>query len=179
MKTPKLIQIKTKRYVLFFNTLFDFYKSDIEVIIDGKVYKNENIKNLKAEWCVKNRILRTKDFSVKKDGEEIYGFHDNIYELWASYSELTFIESLFEKNILRYRIQNEKNYSLIVEIFKALKNYNKKKRKAKIENIRELAKLEFKNGNYSKSYKYYSKLKRYCVLNEIEKRKLEYCKKNI
>ncbi len=57
-----------------------------------------------SDWCTNNRIRRTRDFELVRDGRTLFKFHDGPDELFAAYSELPFAARLRGERIIRYRI---------------------------------------------------------------------------
>ena len=121
------IFIKTKRYSKFFTHLLTEYQTNVQILIDGKEYKDSDIKYLKEEWCTNKKIRNTRDFLLKKEGDEIVGFHDYPEQTWIANSENAFINVLIEKQIIR--IDNPKTGSeksnFIKNIIKKILKSNK------------------------------------------------------
>ncbi len=101
----KYIQIKTRRYSTLIKHIFEKYKhEDIDIFIDSGHYKSEDIPEISKNLCTNHMLKHTIDFSVYKDGEMLFGFHDHPDEFRANISELEFIKKLAAKKIIRYRV---------------------------------------------------------------------------
>jgi len=178
MATPKLIQISTRKYSAFFKSLFEHYNSNVLVRIDAKVYENDEIDQLR-EWLSKTKILNTLNFELIRNGETIFAFHDHPGELWASYSELSFVKSLEEKNILKYRIQEEIDAGFIKGIYRFITSGIKKRRERRIFTLMEKANSQFRDKNYSAALKSYMTLGKYRTLDPEQERRVTYCRKSV
>lgn len=56
------------------------------------------------DWCTNNAIKRTIDFTLKKDGVGLFGFHDTPDDFWAALSEHPFVERLAVEKIIKYKV---------------------------------------------------------------------------
>ncbi|HTH50034.1 MAG TPA: hypothetical protein VMB21_21150 [Candidatus Limnocylindria bacterium] len=100
-----LITIETTRYSEFFRRLLTEYADHVSIEIEGKQYGAGDIPRLLKEWCTNSKICRTRDFTLRQKGVDLFGFHDHPDELWAALSERAFVERLEAKRILRCRLQ--------------------------------------------------------------------------
>ena len=100
----ELIWISTRRYSEFFRRLLEHYGSAASVRIDRKTFGSAEIPSLLASWCTNAAIKATRDFTLSRDGRELFGFHDSPDQLWAVPSEISFCEALRREKILRFRI---------------------------------------------------------------------------
>jgi hypothetical protein len=99
------IWIKTRRHSEFLKRIFAEYNKNVEIEIDGQHYTEKDIPHLLNEWCTNHSIRGTIDFSLKRDGIILFGFHDTPDDFWAAMSERPFIEKAASKKIIRYRIR--------------------------------------------------------------------------
>jgi hypothetical protein len=99
-----IIWIKTHKYSTLLRRIFEEYKKNAEIYIEGHRYSEYDIPQLLDNWCTNRIITRTINFSLKKDGMELFGFHDTPDEFWAAMSERPFVERLASERIIRYRI---------------------------------------------------------------------------
>jgi hypothetical protein len=104
MKKAKFISIETTRYSEFFRRLLQEYGPTSHVTIDGKVFDETQFPRLIEEWCINDRIKRTKDFRLLRDKTALFGFHDSPSELWATHTELPFLERMAAEKLVRFRI---------------------------------------------------------------------------
>lgn len=107
----RLISIETKKFKTFFKLLAEEYREDVDVEIDGRKYTEKDYDWLISNWCTKKALKRTINFTMKKDGKKIFGFHDSPDEMWAAFSELDFIKRLRRDGILKYWIDEWENPS--------------------------------------------------------------------
>lgn len=99
---PKLVAVKTTRYSQFFRHVFDEYADeDIVVKIDGKKYRASEIPSLVQNWCTNTKIKSTRDFCLWRGKNELFSFHDHPEELFASVSELPFLNRLVSERLIR------------------------------------------------------------------------------
>ena len=103
MKNKKFISIQTKRYSEFFRRLFDEYKTNYSVFIDGKIVESAKFSKLIEDWCTNDLIKKTRDFKLSRDNIDLFGFHDGPDELWAIETELPFVERLAADKLIRFR----------------------------------------------------------------------------
>jgi hypothetical protein len=104
MKRRTLISIETTHYSEFFRRLFQEYKTDSYVRVDGKVVNAAQFPQLIADWCTNDQIKKTKNFKLSRGETDLFGFHDSPDELWAVETELPFIERLAADKLVRFRI---------------------------------------------------------------------------
>lgn len=100
----KIIEIETTRHSALFRRILGEYDSGVEIRIDGQSYGDGDIEGLLSDWCTNNRIRRTRDFELVRDGRTLFKFHDGPDELFAAYSQLPFVECLRSERIIRYSI---------------------------------------------------------------------------
>jgi len=98
------ISVKTTRYSELFKRILKEYNKNVKIYIDGRQYFDKDISKLINEWCTNHTISNTKDFMLRKDGLEIFRFHDTPKDFWAAISEKPFLERLSQEKIIRYRI---------------------------------------------------------------------------
>ena len=103
-KDVEIIAIETDRYSTLIKRIFDEYNENVEIIIDGVCYKETAIPELLDWWCKNEIIMKTRDFVVRRDGVDIFGFHDMPDDFLAAVSELDFVAKLADENIVRYRV---------------------------------------------------------------------------
>lgn len=89
---------------MFLKRIFEKYHENVEIYIDGQVYNENDIPKLLKDWCTNRNIKRTRDFHLKKNGAELFGFHDSPSEFFADVSERSFVEHLANEKIVRYRL---------------------------------------------------------------------------
>jgi len=109
-----VIWIKTHRYSEFLKRLFAEYNENIEIEIGGRLYAEKDIHNLIKDWCTNQNIRKTIDFTLKKNGTPLFGFHDTPDDFWAAMSERPFIEQLASEKIVRYKVSQigyKRNYA--------------------------------------------------------------------
>ncbi len=102
MKTT--IAVRTTRYSTLFHRLLETYATGAQIEIDGHTFGESDVPHLLAAWCTNREIRETRNFSLRRDGQLLFNFHDGPENLWAMHSELPFIRSLREEKILRYNI---------------------------------------------------------------------------
>jgi hypothetical protein len=72
-----------------------------------------------AGWCTKKRLRNAINFFLKTEQEEIIGFHDGPWNIWANESELPLIEELKTQKPLRYSIaETQPRQSIIKQVLK-------------------------------------------------------------
>ncbi len=99
-----VIAIKTTRYSEFFRRILAEYSEGVTIEIDGKQHGPGDIAHLLKEWCTNSVICRTRDFTLRQKGVELFGFHDRPRELVAAISEQAFVERLEREKVLRFRV---------------------------------------------------------------------------
>jgi hypothetical protein len=104
----KIIFIKTRRYSTLINRIFEEYKENVEIYVERHRYTEKDIPELVNWWCTNRIIKRTIDFTLKRDGVELFGFHDTPDQFWAAMSEQPFVEGLAKEKIVRYRVSLQK-----------------------------------------------------------------------
>ena len=70
-----------------------------------------------SSWCTNAALLKAVDFSLRKGGVELLGFHDSPRTMWASAEALPLVEELAAQHILRYAAAPPKRTSLVSRIF--------------------------------------------------------------
>jgi len=117
MKTKALISIETQSFRKFFKAVCEEYKTEITTMIDGKEFYANDHDWLIANWCNRSNLSKTINFVIKKDDNEIFGFHDSPYNLWADVSQLDFLEKLRGQKIIKYDIYTNPEPSNILQKF--------------------------------------------------------------
>ena len=79
------------------------YGDDSVATIDGRKYHSVDFPGLIEAWCTNAKIRATQDFHLKRDGKELFGFHDGPLDIWADSSELTFLQQLAAEKIIHVR----------------------------------------------------------------------------
>lgn len=100
------MSVSTSRYSKFFRELFQEYGQQSVAVIDGIPFDSSKYPELIDNWCINKSILNTKNFKLVRGNLELFGFHDHPDELWASYSELPFLEKLAAEKIIRFQVMN-------------------------------------------------------------------------
>jgi hypothetical protein len=108
-----VLWIKTRRYSEFLKHIFAKYNQNVEIEIDGRVYADKDIPYLLKEWCTNHIIRRTIDFTLKKDGVILFGWHDTPDDFGVAMSERPFVEQLAAEKIVRYKVIFEDDASQI------------------------------------------------------------------
>lgn len=111
-KLGKVIAISTRRYSCLMKRILSEYGINAEIYIDGLCYKEEDISELMNKFCTNEKLKNTNDFTLIKDGTELFGFHDHPSDFWCNISELEFIKSLAKEKIVRYRVVEIKKYNI-------------------------------------------------------------------
>jgi hypothetical protein len=55
-----------------------------------------------ASWCTNTKLEAAINFSLVNNGNEILGFHDGPWNMWADDEVLPFVKTLAEKKLLRF-----------------------------------------------------------------------------
>lgn len=100
----QLISIETTRYAEFFRYLLQEYISGSSVTIDGRTIEESGFPQLIEGWCVNERIKQTRNFTLSRNKTELFGFHDSPKELWASITELPFVERMAANKLVRFKV---------------------------------------------------------------------------
>lgn len=98
------ISIKTTIYSTLIKRIFEEYNEHIEIYIEGSRYSEKDIPKLLEWWCTNKTIKTTLDFTLKRDGVGIFGFHDTPDDFWAAISELSFVEQLAREKIIQCKL---------------------------------------------------------------------------
>jgi hypothetical protein len=106
--TSKHIAIKTRRYSKLLTCIFETYREDVEIEIDGRQYASDEIAELFKNWCTNRNIINTVNFSLQRNGVTLFGFHDHPSQFVAALSERSFAQQLADEKIIRYRILSAK-----------------------------------------------------------------------
>jgi L-rhamnose isomerase len=110
--------VKTRKYSTFIKRIFDEYSDDVEIFVEGRLFTPSEIPIIIEEWCKNSAIKNTIDFCVKRNGEDIFCFHDTPDNFWVSISELSFIKRLAKEKIVKYRIcTKKKRISFLKKLF--------------------------------------------------------------
>jgi hypothetical protein len=99
-----VVGITTTKYSAVLRRILIEYTEGAQVVIDKRLYREEQIKELLTSWCTNRKIENTRDFQLIRDGQVLFGFHDHPSELWAAVSELPFVERLRDEHILRFEL---------------------------------------------------------------------------
>ena len=97
----KLIWITTSRYSAVFRTILSSYRNDVSIKVNGL---NCTADDLISDWCKNSKIKGTRDFELWSQGRHIFGFHDGPANFWAQPSELSFVDDLKQKKLVRYQV---------------------------------------------------------------------------
>ncbi len=100
----KSILIKTTKYSLLFRRIFQTYTIDVEIIIDGKRYVDQDVSTLLTTWCTDKHIKQTHNFQISQHGRQLFNFHDGPTDIIAAFSELPFVQQLHAERIVRYEV---------------------------------------------------------------------------
>ena len=98
------IYISTTRYSTLIKRICEEYNENIEIYIDGSRYTGEEIPKMLEWWCKNKTIMATIDFTLSRNGVDLFGFHDSPEEFWAVMSERLFVEQLAKEKIIRFKI---------------------------------------------------------------------------
>jgi len=98
------IWIQTSKYSTLFRRILETYTEDVEIIIDGKHYFDDDLAMLLTTWCTNKRIKRTHNFWLIQHGRQLFSFHDGPLDVLAAYSELPFIQQLHAEQVIRYEV---------------------------------------------------------------------------
>jgi hypothetical protein len=94
----KFILIKTTRFSTVIRAFVEKYP-DAEVRLDRKLDSRPL-----AEWCTRKTLTSLVDFSLAVNDRNVLAFHDDSRELHAPYDQLSFVEELAEKKMLRFEV---------------------------------------------------------------------------
>ena len=94
------IFIKTTRYSKLFEEIFNGYLPGGSVEIESQSFSQKDESQLK-QWCINSNIIATKDFSLKRNGVELFYFHDHPENLSVADSEKEFVERLKKEGLIR------------------------------------------------------------------------------
>lgn len=96
-----LIAIETRRYSAVLRRILEAYAGRSEVRVDARVFRGDAIRDLLSTWCTNDKIKETRNFSLSRDGQKLFGFHDDPSQLWAATSERIFVEKLRSDGLAR------------------------------------------------------------------------------
>jgi len=96
------IWIQTPKYSTLFRRILETYTQDVEIVIDGKHYFDNDLATLLTTWCTNKRIKQTHNFRLNQHGIQLFSLHDGPLHVLAAYSELPFIQQLYAEQIIHY-----------------------------------------------------------------------------
>lgn len=114
MKT--LITIETTRYSEALRRILTTFAKDAEVRITydrarPETFRGAEVQELIENWCTNERITKTRNFSLRKSGVELFGFHDHPKNFWADISTMPFIQGLAAEKVVRYKVSEVRSAS--------------------------------------------------------------------
>jgi hypothetical protein len=173
--------VKTTRYSALFTRIFQHYRTDIVVTIDGKRFDEHDVTWLCSSWCTNARIRNTRDFTMQYRGASILGFHDHPENLWVALSEQSFLKTLSHDKIIRYGVCRNTGIHTpwLVRAVKNMLHKTQANRLARTQRTLAEADCAFREKQYVKAAQCYETVARSQPLSPLALRKLRYAKTHI
>lgn len=113
----KIIWLETTRFSKVVKAFLEEYPNAI-IKLDKRLVRDPiNV------WCTNARLKGAIDFALINENEKILSFHDGPWNMWASMTTLSLVESLAIQKILRYHISKTVRRKNI--IFRLLSIFNR------------------------------------------------------
>ncbi|GAA0427529.1 hypothetical protein GCM10009133_40000 [Cocleimonas flava] len=107
----QLIGIETKRYSTFMKLVLEEFCENVSIQIGTgvtkskiKTYEDKDIPWLLQNWCTNKKLKSTAFFSLKQNGEELFGFFDHPDNMWSDISTLPFIEKAASNKVIYFNV---------------------------------------------------------------------------